>query len=275
MYGGRNRVYCALQDLSNVKYMSVRNLPKLESLPTGGMRSVQHLQVHHCPALSSIDLRGFSALTTLDVKECGKLTHLPGLGQLDALERFYVDSCQELELPDDLSGMTSLEELWMHNSCTSLTTLSLQFLKMLKYIYIHTQPALQQLGDVEQLTSLEKLCILNCPGLKAVLDLSSCTKLKKNHPRHMQADQAAVGRAGLASTAGAGVGGRSCLAAAGAAARAHGRDGAAKHQRLWWADQTAGSVHIYSPAEVHLQRLGWQQVVPCRRRDPPPARFLC
>jgi Leucine-rich repeat (LRR) protein len=168
------------QDLANIKFMSLHNLPKLETLPTWQKCGVQHLEVHHCPAVSSISLRGMSSLTLLDLKNCSKLTSLPGLTKLAALRRVELDYCQELGLQEDLSRMTSLERLSLQYSCSSLTALSgLQHLKRMVYFDITTLVSVQRLGGIEQLASIEKLLINNCAALKAVPDVSSCTKLRQ------------------------------------------------------------------------------------------------
>jgi Leucine-rich repeat (LRR) protein len=168
----------ALQDLSNVKYVCLRGLPKLESLPTSKMRAVRHLEVHGGSAISSIDLRDLSGLTTLDLVGCSSLAHMPGLGQLAAMERLHLSSTHKLDLPD-LSGMTSLKEFSLHDCCSSLTALSgLQRLKALVYFNINTHLSLQHLGIAEHLISLRTLLIIKCPALKAVPDLTSCTKLE-------------------------------------------------------------------------------------------------
>jgi hypothetical protein len=170
-------VCCAPQDLANVKYMRLRHLKKLAFLSISQKSAVQHLQLHGCYAISSIDLRGLSGLTTLDLLECQRLTHLPGLGQLAALQRLYLTTCLRLELPD-LSGMSSLREFYVDECCSSLTALSgLQHLKSLKFFSIHCAPLVRQLGGIGQLPSLDQLRIINCQGLKALPDLSRCTKL--------------------------------------------------------------------------------------------------
>ena len=132
-----------LSALKNLEISKTSN----ESLTSDGwglLESLNALEIYHCNGLATLPdgLGQLKALQTLNIYGCSGLSSLPeGLGQLEALQIVSVSFCSKLQsLFDGFEQVKSLHRL-----------------------YIYDCPKLRPLPNLQQLTALEEISIVDCP----------------------------------------------------------------------------------------------------------------
>ena len=161
-----------LQQLTSLKYLTIRGCPKLQSLKEAGLTSLMQLDMKELELLSLTDvgLQRLTSLEILSISGCPKLQSLKEAG-LTSLKKLRILNFLELLLLTDvgLQHLTSLEHLTIQ-SCPKLESLKEAALMSLMRLDIRNLPELLSLIDVglQRLTYLEKLSISGCPKLQSL-----------------------------------------------------------------------------------------------------------
>uniref|UniRef100_A0A6N2KII3 NB-ARC domain-containing protein n=1 Tax=Salix viminalis TaxID=40686 RepID=A0A6N2KII3_SALVM len=164
--GEGDRVFPCLEKLS------IHGCGKLKSIPICSLSSLVEFEIAGCAELRYLsgEFDGFTSLRLLRIEDCGKLTSIPSVQHCTSLvelnicwctglitipgdfrelkyslKKFSIDSCKLGALPSGLQSCASLEELEIWN-CTEL---------------IH-------INDLQELSSLQRLCIIECDKLISI-----------------------------------------------------------------------------------------------------------
>ncbi|CAL2238235.1 unnamed protein product [Prunus armeniaca] len=113
-----------------------------------------------------------NCLQRLSLRNCPTLSSFPNDGLPTTLTTLYIKNCKRLEfLPDEtLAKLTSLESLWIENSCDSLRNFRVSIFPKLKKLDIRGSENLESLSFIEEgvnenLSHLRELFIDDCPNL--------------------------------------------------------------------------------------------------------------
>ncbi|VVA36056.1 PREDICTED: putative disease resistance [Prunus dulcis] len=165
-----------MEELINLHHLDVSGT-KIEEMPVqmGRLKSLRQLSafVVGRSAGSSIgELREFPQLQRLILWNCPTLSSFPKDGLPTTLTTLYIGNCKRLEfLPDEmLAKLTSLESLWIENSCDSLRNFPVSIFPKLKKLDIRGCENLESLSFIEggvneNLSHLRELFISDCPNL--------------------------------------------------------------------------------------------------------------
>ncbi|BFG20524.1 hypothetical protein CerSpe_067980 [Prunus speciosa] len=143
--------HTSVLSLSETKFMSeleIRNFNDIQCLPN--INHLQRLTLWNCPTLSSFSKDGLPAtLTSLSIYNCRRLEFLPH---------------------EMLAKLTSLDYLWIQNSCDSMRSFPLGIFPKLTALIIGNCENLESLclieeRAVENLSHLNGLHISGCPNL--------------------------------------------------------------------------------------------------------------
>ncbi|KAL8532091.1 hypothetical protein ACS0TY_008633 [Phlomoides rotata] len=187
--------------LTSLTSLTIFRFPELDVLPTGllqNLKALEMLQIGWLPiqTLSNV-LDNLSALKTLSINSCHNLEFLPeDFKYLSSLERLGISYCDGLRsFPTSLlKGLCSLRSLQFQN-CKKLKPLlgpQERSPPALRDLLLNGLPELEYLPEnVQLLTSLEELRIINCEKLKSLpdgfkglnslrrLDIRGCAQLEK------------------------------------------------------------------------------------------------
>ncbi|XP_021803257.1 putative disease resistance RPP13-like protein 1 [Prunus avium] len=154
---------------SSLKYRSLEEL-KIEG---GCQKGLLSLLVEIGNFVDIQCLPNYNCLQRLILQNCPTLSSFPKDGLPTTLTALYILDCKRLEfLPDEmLAKLTSLESLWIENSCDSLRNFSVSIFPKLKKLDIRGCENLESLSFIEEggvnenLSHLRELFIRDCPNL--------------------------------------------------------------------------------------------------------------
>ncbi|BFG20653.1 hypothetical protein CerSpe_069280 [Prunus speciosa] len=146
---GCKTVLLSLLETKLLSQLEIRNVVDVQCLPN--CNRLQSLTLWNCPTLSSFPKDGLpTTLTWLSIHNCRKLEFLPH---------------------EILAKLTSLDYLWIQNSCDSMRSFPLGIFPKLMCLYIHECENLESLslieeeGAVENLSHLKYLEVYKCPKM--------------------------------------------------------------------------------------------------------------
>ena len=175
----------AIYDLEGVQYFSninclLINGSSLENIPNlSGLNNLAALIVLGCPNLSYFGgLSNLSSLVSLSIEETG-LTVVPDLSGLSSLESLLIHDNESLTTVPSLSGLSSLESLRISENESLTTVPSLSGLTNLTSL-VFGDNSLISIPNLSGLTNLESLTV-NEGLLTSVPNLSELTNLKYVH----------------------------------------------------------------------------------------------
>jgi hypothetical protein len=166
--------------MQKLRVMALRDLQLLRDVQ--GLQEcpdVRAVELRCCEELQQVDLSlGLSTLHQLQVVECGKLTQLPGLERLTALQQLQLQSCQQL-CSVDLGGLAALWRLDIR-ACGALQEVDVVGLSSLQQLRIINCGSLQQVPGLTGLRQLGRLKILDCPVLPVLpgVNLQGLTEVR-------------------------------------------------------------------------------------------------
>ncbi|XP_058108878.1 putative disease resistance protein RGA3 [Magnolia sinica] len=176
--------------------LTIKDCKKLTSLPgdwLGQLRALQTLDIADCLQLESLpkELGQLKALQTLSIYYCPQLESLPKeLGQLKALQTLSICRCPLESLPKELGQLEALQTLEIRSCQLESLPKELGQLKALQTLEILFGIELRSLPELQHLTMLQQLNIVNCQQLKSIpeelgqlkalraLDIRNCQQLK-------------------------------------------------------------------------------------------------
>ncbi|GKV47610.1 hypothetical protein SLEP1_g54495 [Rubroshorea leprosula] len=178
---------------TTLKIVEITECEKLESLPEGILMNngdacqvsyLEELRIDKCPCLKSFPTGHLpNSFKRLYVRDCKQLEFIPQrmlqyyrelediqlygneLGESDwsKYKRGYIHNCSGIDKLDGLDGLESL--------CP--------FIPNLKMLTIKSFKNLKSLPDkLQDLNSLDELCIINCPGIESIPDGGLPSNLK-------------------------------------------------------------------------------------------------
>ncbi|GLT33430.1 hypothetical protein SLA2020_080240 [Shorea laevis] len=139
--------------VSHLEELSITSCPSLKSFPTGHLpNSFKRLRVSNCKHLDFIPQRMLQYYRKLE--EINIHGNVPQIYTLN-YERCYIHHCSGIDKLDGLGGLESL--------CP--------FIPNLKRLTIESFKNLKSLPDkLQDLNSLDELCICSCPGIESIPD---------------------------------------------------------------------------------------------------------
>ncbi|XP_017975186.1 PREDICTED: putative disease resistance protein RGA3 isoform X1 [Theobroma cacao] len=180
--------------LPSLKQLVIDGCPNLGSLPE--LPSVASMKLDDCSmdllrmvtritTLSDLIISGFSelvqlpqgllksnpSLLSLEIRDCLELRSFSGeLQTLGPLQCLTISNCPELESFSELSGLSSLESLWI-DRCDSLVSMpgGMTRLNSLRHVSFSDCENLAALPEaIKYLTCLQTLNIFSCPALETL-----------------------------------------------------------------------------------------------------------
>ncbi|GKV46900.1 hypothetical protein SLEP1_g53859 [Rubroshorea leprosula] len=149
---------------TTLKIVEIKECEKLESLPEGILMNngdacqvshLEELRIDRCPCLKSFPIGHLpNSFKHLFVRDCKQLEFIPQrmLQYYRELEEIYIDGIDKLDALDGLE-------------------LFCPFIPNLKRLIIKSFKNLKSLPDkLQDLNSLDELCISNCPGIESIPD---------------------------------------------------------------------------------------------------------
>ncbi|KAL5205983.1 hypothetical protein ABZP36_034192 [Zizania latifolia] len=150
----------ALQNLTSIQKLSIRDCEKLQSLPAAGIsRSLQCLYISNCPAISSLGSLPHS-LQQLKIFDCPTISSLVSLP--DSLQQLEISDCLAISLLGSLPH--SLQQLDIYN-CPAISSLG-SLPDSLQHLQISHCQAISSLGSLPD--SLQHLGIYNCRAINSL-----------------------------------------------------------------------------------------------------------
>ncbi|CAN0829354.1 Disease resistance protein L6, partial [Linum grandiflorum] len=162
---------CGLENLVNLKELTLQNCRRLESLPSlSTLVKLHSIEITKCRVLSKIQgLGGLRrSLLNLTVNECDMLIEIEGAEYLEALESLTWESNPFLALLSDTPGSGPHKQLP-----------DLSLLRELKELRIIGWVEFTEVKGLERLTSLKSLVMLSCLSLRRFPDLSGLKDLER------------------------------------------------------------------------------------------------
>jgi hypothetical protein len=151
--------------------LNLNNLPQI--LPHLTRLQALHLSCFRLTRLPP--LATLTALQTLTLRACEQLEQLPPLATLTALRTLKLHHCFQLEQLPPLNTLTSLSTLELHY-CRQLQRLPpLDTLTALSTLELHDCHQLQQLAPLATLTALQTLRVQRCGNLQQLPPLATLT----------------------------------------------------------------------------------------------------
>ncbi|KAB1212740.1 putative disease resistance RPP13-like protein 1 [Morella rubra] len=147
---------CELVVVNGEKHLLVE---KLQS----GMQRLEIKGFHELESLERM-MDSNTCIEELEVRDCSELMSLSSSSLPSILKSLRITNCGKLELSMDVN-YSSLETLWLSDSCDSLTSLPLDLFPKLKYIHIDGCSNLESLSVPEQ---------HDCDLVTSKIELSSC-----------------------------------------------------------------------------------------------------
>ncbi|KAJ7982300.1 Disease resistance protein [Quillaja saponaria] len=173
----------------HLRELRIKECPKLRGQLPQLLPCLSNLLIEECQLLESSIPRA-PVIRSVALKECKRLLleHLPSsltmiringsgvpdslLGKLllnnPSIERLEINHCPEVELPM-CHCYTSLQSLWIVDSCDSLSSFSLNFFPKLSDLHLYECNHLETLSNSDEdqqfITSLFHLDICDCPEL--------------------------------------------------------------------------------------------------------------
>ncbi|XP_035541056.1 putative disease resistance protein RGA4 [Juglans regia] len=144
-----------LQNLVSLQYLKIKRCPKFKSIPQGVqyLTALQNLELFDCPMLDLgndehvMQWKGLKSLISLNFQSIPKLVSLPlGLQHVTTLQELRISDCSSLmTMPEWICNWASLERFTI-SRCSGLTSLpeAMSRLTSLKVLTIHDCPILLQ-----------------------------------------------------------------------------------------------------------------------------------
>ncbi|KAI5342742.1 hypothetical protein L3X38_010618 [Prunus dulcis] len=171
MSAGCEVLYDEGANTTTTRSLNYRSLEELE-IEGGCQKGLLSLLVEIGNSVDIQCLPNRNCLQRLILRNCPMLSSFPKDGLPTTLRTLYIQNCKRLEfLPDEmLAKLTSLESLWIENSCDSLRNFSLSIFPKLKKLDIRGSENLESLSFIEggvneNLSHLRELFIDDCPNL--------------------------------------------------------------------------------------------------------------
>ncbi|CAN1245425.1 Disease resistance protein L6 [Linum grandiflorum] len=172
---------CGLENLVNLKELTLQNCRRLESLPSlSTLVKLHSIEITKCRVLSKIQgLGGLRrSLLNLTVNECDMLIEIEGAEYLEALESLTWESNPFLlrRFPD-LSGLKDLERLIV-GSCNQLVDVTgIRGLDSLLKLELSCS-LIEELPDTSGMKNLRQLDVSQCSRLTKVVGLDKLEELR-------------------------------------------------------------------------------------------------
>ncbi|CAN1245419.1 Disease resistance protein L6 [Linum grandiflorum] len=132
---------CGLENLVNLKELTLQNCRRLESLPSlSTLVKLHSIEITKCRVLSKIQglggLRrsGMKNLRQLDVSQCSRLTKVVGLDKLEELRGLNMCGCESIKKLPDMSRLKNLMYLNLKGCIHLKDVKGLEKLKNLGYM---------------------------------------------------------------------------------------------------------------------------------------------
>ncbi|MED6156144.1 hypothetical protein PIB30_011874 [Stylosanthes scabra] len=187
---------CSLEfnALPRLRELTINECPMLRGDLPNQVPSLQSLVIENCeqlsccclpPLLSVLKIRGehqvesmveaikhtqLTCLTFLSISGCSSHLSLPVSSIPSSLENLEITSCSKLEFQMDCQHH-SLQELWIWNSCDSVTSFSLDSFPKLVLVYLSFCEKMETLVVSRSLSCLQTLRIQNCRSLRSASTL--------------------------------------------------------------------------------------------------------
>ncbi|KAJ6370975.1 hypothetical protein OIU77_001477 [Salix suchowensis] len=160
-----------LHNLSSLKYLSIKDCDKVESLPEGvqNLNSLEMLKIFGMPKITALSVLP-SSLATLRIRSCEELASLSeGLQYLTALKDLELSRCLKINsLPESIRHLNSLQSLTIWG-CPGVSCLpnQIRHLTSLSSMHITACSNLMSLPEgIRNLEMLRELVIKDCPNLE-------------------------------------------------------------------------------------------------------------
>ncbi|CAN1245410.1 Disease resistance protein L6 [Linum grandiflorum] len=176
---------CGLENLVNLKELTLQNCRRLESLPSlSTLVKLHSIEITKCRVLSKIQgLERLTSLKSLVMLSCLSLRRFPDLSGLKDLERLIVGSCNQLV---DVVGLDKLEELRGLNMCGCESIKKLPDMSRLKNLMYLNLKGCIHLKDVKGLEKLKNLGYMEMEKrLKVKHYLKSATSYGKQYGKQL------------------------------------------------------------------------------------------
>ena len=178
----RTLVGC-LDSLANLINLTIVDCPGLEFFPKSGLpnANLKELWIDNCKNLGSLppQMQNLTSLQELHVSRCPRLVSLPEGGLAPNLTSLWIEYCRNLQthLSDwGLQRLTSLKTFRISDACLDVVSFHenerpLVLPRNLAKLYICRLENLESLAflGLQNLNSLEVLCIGHCPKLQSFL----------------------------------------------------------------------------------------------------------
>ncbi|MED6162741.1 hypothetical protein PIB30_073466 [Stylosanthes scabra] len=187
---------CSLEfnALPRLRKLTIRECPMLRGDLPNQLPSLQSLWIQKCeqlswcclpPLLSDLSIEGehqvesmveaikhtqLTCLTSLSISDCSSQLSLPVSAIPPSLEKLEIRDCSKLEFQMD-GQHHSLQQLWIENSCDSVTSFSLDSFPKLVRVYIRSCEKMETVVVSRSLSCLQSLDIWNCKSLRSVSTL--------------------------------------------------------------------------------------------------------
>ncbi|CAN1245413.1 Disease resistance protein L6 [Linum grandiflorum] len=173
---------CGLENLVNLKELTLQNCRRLESLPSlSTLVKLHSIEITKCRVLSKIQgLGGLRrSLLNLTVNECDMLIEIEGAEYLEALESLTWESNPFLKQLPDLSLLRELKELRIIGWVEFTEVKGLERLTSLKSLVMLSCLSLRRFPDLSGLKDLERLIVGSCNQLVDVTGIRGLDSLLK------------------------------------------------------------------------------------------------
>uniref|UniRef100_A0A6N2KIV1 Rx N-terminal domain-containing protein n=1 Tax=Salix viminalis TaxID=40686 RepID=A0A6N2KIV1_SALVM len=152
--------------------LSIQRCGKLKSIPICGLSSLVEFEIAGCGELRYLsgEFDGFTSLRLLRIQECGKLTSIPSVQHCTSLVELNIWWCRELiTIPGDFRELKYFLKKLIINSCKlGALPSGLQCCASLEELEICCCAELTHINDLQELSSLQRLCINTCHKLISI-----------------------------------------------------------------------------------------------------------
>ena len=173
--------------LSHIKEISLDRCPSIKDLwPLARCQEIEYVSITKCDKLAGDAVAALAACAKLEKLDICDQRRAKGLDQLHALKNFEVFRSQDVQVSDDMQGLSqcsNMRHLYI-NDCQkqlpNLKQLGVHNMKKLEILDLsgNRVTSLQPLAEAE---NLQELWIQNVKGLKNLQGLENCEELTEVH----------------------------------------------------------------------------------------------